>query len=173
MENKILLNPLVQINQPFWQSAGFWILFLLLLMVIAGMVYFYFEMIVPKKRSQQNGATLKMQNIILEYQAIIYNLDKLDFEIEFPEARDMFSEINRRVRRLTAPFKAEPEYQEIIAAIHQTLEAVKSSLTEVRPVEMNKLSDTAVYFAIESHFSELGGQLAELIGLFEKQTPHH
>ena len=172
MENQILFNNLAQVVQPFWQSAGFWILFILLLALVGGMVYFYFELIFRKSESVATGPSLQIQNILLEYQAIIYNLDKLDIEIEFPEARDLFSEINRKVRRLTAPFKADDEYQEIIASIHQTLDSIKASLAEVRPVEMSKLSVTAVYFAVEAHFSELGGQLSELIGLFEKQSIH-
>lgn len=170
MENKILYRSLAQVVQPFWQSAGFWILLIVLLMIIAGLAYFYLEMMARKKEDHQFGATLIMKNMVLEYQAILYKLDALDIEIEFPEARNLFSEINRRVRRLTAPYKNDPEYQDVIASIHQSLDAIKASLSEVRPTEMSKLSDTAVYFAIEAHFNDLGGQLSELIGLFEKPT---
>lgn len=169
MENKILLNIFAQIVQSFWQSAGFWILFILIISLVAGMVYFYLKFINGNNELRKPGSA-QMQNIILEYQIIVCNLDKLNIDIEFPEARDLYSDINRRVKRLSAPFKADPEFQEVIAAIHQTLDIVKTSLTEVRPVEMSKLSDTAVYFAIEAHFSELGGQLSELIGLFEKKS---
>lgn len=170
MENKILPSILAQVVQSFWQSAGFWILLILVLIIIAALVFFYFEINTRDKNSDRITASSRLQNIMLEYQTIIHKLDQLNIDIEFPEARDLCSEINRRVRRLTAAYKADPEYQEIIAAIHQSLEAIKSSLTDVRPVEMRKLSDTAVYFAIEAHFSELGGHLSELMGLFEKQS---
>jgi hypothetical protein len=174
MENKIALGLYLQIVQPFWRSAGFWIILFLILIIIAGLIYFYLEI---KKREQENFLRINRERknfILQEYLKIGHKLDQLDIEIEFPEARDLFSDINRRVRRLIAPYKNESEYQEVITSIAQTLDMIKSSLAEVRPIESGRLSDTAVYFAIESHFNELGGQLAELAGLFEKTTfdPH-
>jgi len=170
MENKIVLGMYLQIVQPFWQSVGFWIIFFLILLIIASLTYFFLEL---KNREQERHLLMNRERkhlIIQEYLQICQKLDYLDIEIEFPEARNLFSEINRRVRRLTAPFKNEGDYQEVIASITQTLDLIKSSLSEVRPIESSRLQDTAVYFAIESHFNELGGQLAELAGLFEKTS---
>lgn len=98
-------------------------------------------------------------------------MDKLDIEIEFSTARDLLNETNRRVRRLIAPFKEDDNYKTIAIKIIDTLSSAKNNLLQVRPIDQEEQVVTnSVYYAIESDFSELSGQLAELMGKFEERT---
>lgn len=165
-----------ELNVPFWERWDFWIFVVLGLLSLFVSYMAFREAKHAKTAANEAGQTVKIQTITIELSELIQKLDKLEPKIEFSGARDFYSEVNRRIRRLTAPFKSEVEYKDIIAEIIQTLEGVKDALAGVRPISGDSESDeravveNSVYFAVEKYFSDLGGQLAELMGYFEKRT---
>jgi hypothetical protein len=166
------LKLLSDLNQPFWQKLDFWISFVLGALGLLASWMAFREAKNAKKAANEAGKTVKIQTITIELSEIIFKLDKLEPKIEFSEARDYYSEVNRRIKRLTAPFKSEEEYKEIIATIYETLEELQDSLSRVRPIDQQAQTpvENSIYFAVEKHFRDLGGQLAELMGSFEKRT---
>lgn len=165
-----IIDELEKINVPFWEEYDFWIFLVIGLLSLFASIKAFFEAKAAKTAANEAGQTVKIQTITIELSEIIQKLDKLETNIEFSEARDFLSEINRRIKRLTSPFKKEEDYHEVIALIYDTLEITKESLTEVRPLDNETVVDNSVYFAVEKHFSDLGGLLAELMGYFEKRT---
>ena len=169
-DNQEVLNELLKLNIPFWKTWEFWIFFTLAAFSFLASIKAFLEARAAKTAANEAGKTVKIQTITIELNEIIQKLDKLDTKIEFHQARDFYSEINRRIKRLISPFKKEQDYEEIIININDTLDTIKDSLAEVRPLDSDNVVDNAVYFAVEKHFSDLGGQLAELQGYFEKRT---
>lgn len=157
-------------NDPFYQTYDFWIF---LIVGLGGLLFSILAFIAAtgaKKAAKEARKTVKIQTITIELSELIHNLDKLEVEIQFHEARDFYSSVNRRIKRLTSPFKQDESYKDIIAEIHATLAQINSALNEVRPLEDNHLDTNAVYFAVQEYFSTLNGQLAELMGHFEGRT---
>lgn len=165
-----VLTELQKLNIPFWKTYDFWLFFIIGLLSLLASIKAFLEAKAAKTAANNAGQTVKIQTITIELSEIIQKLDKLETNIEFSDARDFLSEINRRIKRLTSPFKKVTDYEEIIALIYETLDITKDSLTEVRPLDNQTIVDNAVYFAVEKHFSDLGGLLAELMGYFEKRT---
>ena len=165
-----ILVELQKLNVPFWKTFDFWLFLIIGLLSLIASIKAFIEAKAAKTAANHAGQTVKIQTITIELSEIIQKLDKLETNIEFSDARDFLSEINRRIKRLTSPFKKVEDYEEIITLIYETLDITKESLTEVRPLDNETIVDNAVYFAVEKHFSDLGGQLAELMGYFEKRT---
>lgn len=159
-----------KLQTPFYETFDFWIFLVIGLISLVASIKAFLEARAAKKSADEAGKTVKIQTITIELNELLQKLDKLETNIEFSDARDFYTEINRKIRRLTSPFKKEPEYQEIISSVYETLDATKDSLSEVRPLDNENIVENAVYFAVEKHFSDLGGQLAELMGYFEKRT---
>jgi len=172
-ETNEILKGISELNTPFWERFDFWLFLLLSIASLIASIQAFREAKAARKAANNAGQTVKIQTITIELSEIIQKLDKLELKIEFSQARDFYSEVNRRIKRLTAPFKGDDEYKEVISEIAETLEELKASLAEVRPIENGEGQspvENSVYFAVEKHFSELGGQLAELMGYFEKRT---
>tara|TARA_R110000850_G_scaffold183652_4_gene309245 strand:+ start:93 stop:611 length:519 start_codon:yes stop_codon:yes gene_type:complete len=165
-----ILIEIQKVNVPFWKTFDFWLFLTIGLSSFIASIKAFIEAKAAKTAANEAGQTVKIQTITIELSEIIQKLDKLETNIEFSDARDFLSEINRRIKRLTSPFKKEDNYEEVIALIYETLDITKDSLTAVRPLDNETIVDNAVYFAVEKHFSDLGGLLAELMGYFEKRT---
>lgn len=165
-----ILIELQKLNAPFWKTFEFWLFLVIGLLSLVASIKAFLEAKAAKTAADYAGQTVKIQTITIELNEIIQKLDKLETNIEYSNARDFLSEINRKIKRLTSPFKKEKDYEEIISSIYETLDVTKDSLAEVRPLDNETIVDNAVYFAVEKHFSDLGGLLAELMGYFEKRT---
>lgn len=171
MNETELIEQLSYLNVPFWEKMDFWIFLLIAIASLAASIKAFLEAREAKLAANEAGTTVKIQTITIELSEIILKLDKLDLDIEFATARDFLNEINRRVRRLTSPFSQDEEYETKITSIKKCLTDCKDSLDNVRPIQNSEnFVDNAVYHAIETHFAELSGHLAELMGLFEKRT---
>ncbi len=159
------------ILKAFWKKFDFWIF----LVLTIGSLYFairaFFEARKAKDAAHEAGKTVKIQTITIELSEVINRLERLDTEIDFYTARELFSETNRRVRRLIAPFREEAIYENLINLIMNILSSIKANLKQVKPIDPEQvIVDNAVYNAVESDFSDLSGQLAELMGKFEERT---
>ena len=171
MVNMVEIQKMVTELPPvFWKTFDFWIFVALSSLSLLFAILAFIEAKAAKKAANKAGQTVKIQTITIELTEIIQKLDILEPTIEFSQARDFYSEINRRIRRLISPFKNEANYQESITIICSTLDALHESLSKVRPIENKNIVDNSIYFAIEHHFSMLSGQLAELMGYFEERT---
>lgn len=160
------------LKQPFWERADFWIGVVLGLAGVAFSVLAFVEARKAKRAATDAGRTVKIQTITLELSDIGQKLDKLHPDILFSEARDLLGEISRRLRRLTSPFAQETELKGAIEVLRQALDAAQDSLKAVRPTDPSKEAEVpnAVYFAIESDFAAISNFVADLLGLFERQT---
>ena len=125
-----------------------------------------------KKAAYEAGKTVKIQTITIELTEIAQRLDKLDFDLNFSEARDLLNEVSRRLRRLIAPFQSTEDLSPPIDALKEALEKAKQALEEVRPQENDaeNLPPNTIYFATQGHFSNISSLVAEIMGLFEKRT---
>lgn len=171
MTEKEIIELLRNSEIPFWETWDFWIFIVLAIGSLIASITAFKEARKAKEAAHEAGKTVKIQTITIELSEIIQRLDKLDIEIEFSTARDLLNETNRRVRRLIAPFKEDENYKSIATTITDTLTSAKNNLLQVRPIDQEEQVVTnSVYYAIESDFSELSGQLAELMGKFEERT---
>lgn len=171
MNETEFLEIIDKLNFPFWKTIDFWIFLVLAIGSLFASIRAVIEAKQAKIAANDAGKTVKIQTITIELSEVMQRLDKLDVEIDFSTARDLLSETNRRVRRLIAPFKEDEEYKDIIGSIITTLSDSKSALLRVRPIDQDEVVvRSTVYYSIESNFSELTGQLAELMGKFEERT---
>ncbi|MDT0687302.1 hypothetical protein [Autumnicola psychrophila] len=164
----------IQANQiPFYKDWGFWISSALSAVGVLFSIFAFIEAKRAKNAANEAGKAVKIQTITIELTEIIQRLDKLDINITYQDARDFYSEINRKVRRILAPYKQEKDFEKEINEIGTCLNELKSSLSEVKPFNKNQDDlDTGntVYYAVESEFSTLSGKLAELTGLLEQKN---
>lgn len=167
-----LLNSIqTAVQSSFWKHGDFWIGTLL---GIAGLVFSllaFVEARRAKHAATEAGKTVKIQTVTIELSEIQPKLDKLHPEIKFDEARDLLNEITRRLRRVISPFERDQAFADKITALRDILDRTKESLNKVRPSDPTKAEvPRAVYFAIESDFAAISNVVADLSGLFEKQT---
>jgi len=125
-----------------------------------------------KKAATLAGRTVKLQSIAIELGEILHKLDELERGVKFNEARDLLSEISKRVRRAVSPFTKDPDLSAPIEAVLTALTTAHESLKSVRPTDFTKEADTAdsVYMGIEDNFLTITNCVADLLGLFENQT---
>jgi hypothetical protein len=160
------------INLPFYILPEFWIASCIGVISIFLSFMAFSEAREAKKAAYEAGKTIKIQTITIELTEIAQRLDKLDFELNFPEARDLLNEVSRRLRRLIAPFQDTKDLSEPCSNLKDALEQAKLALDEVRPQEtdVDSLPSNTIYFATQSHFSNINSLVAEIMGLFEKRT---
>ena len=171
MTESEIIELIKNLEIPFWKEYDFWIFLVLAIGSLLASIKAFMEAREAKNAAKEAGKTVKIQTITIELSEIIQRLDRLDIEIDFSTARDLLNETNRRVRRLIAPFKEENDYKELTTSIITILKDAKNSLIQVRPIEDEELIvKNSVYYAVESDFAELSGQLAELMGKFEERT---
>jgi len=167
------INKLVEaINQPFYLDIGLWVGSVIGCISIFFSVKAFHEARDAKKAAYEAGKTVKIQTITIELTEIAQRLDKLDFELNFSEARDLLNEISRRLRRLIAPFQANEDMLEQCTNLKTALDEAKLALEEVRPQESSDqdIPTNSIYFATQGHFSNISSLVAEIMGLFEKRT---
>jgi hypothetical protein len=170
---EIILRKIFQENVvPFWQSFDFWIFVLLSIASLIASLRAFSEARKARYAAYEAGKTVKLQTITIELSEIVQKLEKLDTYIDFSTARDLLSEMNRKIRRLVSPFQDDDDFKVLIEKIKTVLDETKKSLTLVRPVDDFEEEEVtqAVYNATESYFAELSGLIAELMGLIEKRT---
>jgi septation ring formation regulator EzrA len=171
------------LSKPFWVHPNFWIeiIIAVLGLVIGWLAYkeagrAFAEAgkakdaaTAAKEAAEASAKTVKLQTITIELSEIIQKFEKLSTSIDYASARDLFNETSRKVRRLISPFKTDNEYKDTIDLIYKQLDKTAETLSQVRP-NGEEIVAFAVYNAIESHFTQLGGLLADLLGLIEKRT---
>lgn len=171
MNKNEIIELINQIDIPFWERIDFWIFLVLSIGSLYASIKAFIEAKQAKIAANEAGKTVKIQTVTIELSEVIQRLDRLDVEIDFSTARDLLNETNRRVRRLIAPFKEDDEYKTLISSIITTLSDSKTALLQVRPIDQDEIIvKSTVYYSMESNFSELTGQLAELMGKFEERT---
>lgn len=168
----LLVNSIKEIDIPFYQDWSFWI------STVIGIAGIYFSIVAyreakeAKKAAKAAGNIVKIQSITIDLTEITQRLDKISIDLTYSDARDFYSEINRRLRRITSVLTVEPTYSQKTSEILLTLTALKTNLDEVRQIgQINANSDGInIFYAIEGEFSNLSGQLADLSGLLEQRT---
>jgi hypothetical protein len=172
-----VLKRLTQLHPPFWADPGYWIA---LIVAIVGLVFSFLayreagkafrEARSAKEAATAAGRTVKIQTVTIELTEIAQKLDRIQPELVYNEARDLLSEIQRRLRRLIAPFAKDAELQDAIAAVLQALQTAQNSLKAVRPTDPRAATPNAVYYGTQDAFDTINNCVADLLGLFEKQT---
>jgi len=170
------------LREPFWRHWEFWIPLAELMVGIGGLIYAILafkeageakdEAIKAKQAATAAGRTVKIQSVAIELTEIIQRLDSMDDEIKFTDARDLLTEVSRRLYRATAPFVEDKKLSDAVAATRGALETAHTSLTKVRPTDPTKELEApyAVYYGIEDTFASVSKSVANLIGLFEGET---
>src|SRR4029077_4374022 len=105
------------INAPFWSHAEFWIASAI---GIAGLVFSilaFREARQAKRAATEAGKTVKVQTVAIELTEISQGLDRLNQKIGFSEARDYINGLNRRLRRLIAPFERDDDLANTISLL--------------------------------------------------------
>jgi ABC-type Na+ efflux pump permease subunit len=158
---------------PLYKDAGFWISTILGALGVLISYVAYSEAKKAKEAAKEAATFVKVQTITIELTEILQRLDQLDINISYSSARDFYNEINRRIRRLVAPYEENNLFNQRISDIYLCLDEVKTSLANVKPYrtgEDDLDAGNSVYYAVESEFSTLSGKLAGLTGLFEQGT---
>lgn len=125
-----------------------------------------------KRAATEIGRVVKIQTTTIELTEISQKLDRIQPTIHFNEARDLLGEISRRLRRVVSPFSKDSELKESISSLRAALVEAQASLKAVRPADPAKELEApyAIYYGIEDHFTIINNCVADLLGLFEKQT---
>lgn len=170
-EELIKIVDMINSSSPFYIQIEFWIF---LIVGVAGVIFSimaYCEARAAKRAAFEAGKTVKIQTITIELTEIAQRLDKLDFELNFSESRDLLNEISRRLRRLIAPFQDNEDLSTSCQNLKAALDDAKQALEEVRPQDAeDELPPNTIYFATQGHFSNISSLVAEIMGLFEKRT---
>lgn len=163
---------LILLSTPFYKNIEFWLSSILGIAGVVFSVKAFLEAKKAKVAASEAGKTVKIQTITIELNEISQRLEKLDFNLDFAEARDLLNEVSRKLRRLIAPFQATGDLVEPCANLKVALNEAKYALDEVHPQEMGDigLPPNTIYFATQGHFSNISGLVAEIMGLFEKRT---
>jgi len=165
-----ILNRINALDTPFWKDGGFWITLIIGVGSLVFSILAFVEARKAKHAATAAGRTVKIQTVTIELTEIAQKLDRLQPELLYSEARDLLSEIQRRLRRLMAPFAKDPELKEAVVAVLQALQTAQSSLKAVRPSDPKNEAPNAVYYGTQEAFDTINNCVADLLGLFEKQT---
>ena len=166
-----MLSSLLQyIEIPFWRKIEFWIFLVIGGMGVVFSLLAFIEAKKAKRAATVAGRTVKIQTITIDLTEVSQKLDKLRIEIPYNEARDLLTEISRRLRRIISPFQGESDLKETLSELKTALGAAKESLNAVRPIDpSHEDASNAVYYAVESDFATINNCVADLLGLFEKK----
>jgi len=160
------------LQRPFWTHGEFWIFLALGAGSLIASIKAFGEARQAKRAATLAGRTVKLQTVAIELNEVSHKLDELDMGIQFNEARDLLSEASKRVRRAVSPFAEDVDLSAPIAAVLNALKAAQASLKAVRPTDPGKEQEglNLIYYAIEDNFATINDGIADLLGLFEKQT---
>ena len=157
---------------PLWKRPDF----IFASMVGLGGLFFsilaYIEAKQAKRAATEAGKGVKLQTVTLELSEVSQKIDRLRPGVSFSEARDLLSEVSRRLRRAISPFSQEPDLKDAIQQLRNALTTAETSLKSVRPSTPSNetAAPDAVYFAIERDFATINNFTADLMGLCEKKT---
>jgi hypothetical protein len=156
----------------FWENVDFWIGTVIGLMGVFFSVKAFMEARQAKRAANEAGRTVKLQTITIELTEVSQKLDRLRTDIQFNEARDLLSEISRRLRRATSPFTRDNDLMEAITALRNALDEAEAALDDVRPNDPAQgiQAPQAVYFAVQRHFATINNCVADVVGLFERKS---
>lgn len=160
------------VHSPFYLAPDFWIGTVIGLLGLGFSLLAFREARAAKNAAFEAGKTVKIQTITIELTEIAQRLDKLDFNLNFSEARDLLNELSRRLLRLIAPFQNNDDLVTPCKNLKAALESARSALDQLRPSGGGVVGQTpnAIYFGIQGHLSIISSLVAEIMGLFEKRT---
>lgn len=168
---QIILDHLIL---PFYKTFEFW---LFITVGVLGLIFAFLafnEAKKAKKAAMAAGTTVKIQTVTIELTEIRQKLGKLDTGISYAEARDLLNDVTGKLRRLISAFKNEIDLKDTISSVLSSLEEAKKALETVRPIvgeaDIQGVESNSVYNATESHFSNISGCVADLMGLFERRA---
>lgn len=167
------------LDVPFWRRLDFWISSV----IGAGGAWVSFlayqqaeaakeEATKAKIAATEAGRTVKLQTMSIDLTEVAQKLERVQPGIKFNEAKYLFNETDRRLRRVMAPFANNAELRETISAVKVALQTTHESLKQVRPTDPTKEGEApdAVYYGVEDNFATINSCVADLLGLVEKQT---
>ncbi|TRX70520.1 hypothetical protein [Carboxylicivirga sp. M1479] len=173
---KIWINQLGEniatIDTPYWETGDFYIALVVGLVSIGFSIMAYLEAKKAKNAANEAGKTVKTQSITIELTELTQKLDNINSGYSYQSVRDIYNELNRRIRRVVSVYKSDQEYSDLIKSILAVLDNTRKSLNGVRPTKTSQDETPAfiIFNATEGHFSDLNGKLAELIGLLEQRA---
>jgi hypothetical protein len=168
------------LQAPFWRRWEFWLHLVGIGVGVAALVYAiraFEEAKLAKQEAERAkdaataaGKTVRVQTVAIELGEISQKLGRLQPDARFSEARDLLNEVSWRLRRAISPFAEDEALKSTIASVRQALDTAQNSLKNVRPASADSDAPGVVYNGIESDFALIGNLVADLLGLFEKQT---
>jgi len=168
------------LQEPLWRRWDFWIAIVGLGVGIAALVYAiraFEEAKLAKEAAEQAkvaateaGKTVRVQTVAIELGEISQKLVRLVPDTRFSEARELLNDISWRLRRAVSPFAEDEALKANIISVRQALDTAQNSLKGVRPNASETEVVGVVYNGLESDFALIGNLVADLLGLFEKQT---
>jgi hypothetical protein len=181
------LNTISQVVQEhFWVRPDFWIATIIGIagLVVGAFGLFYavqafreaekakLEAERATRAAMEAGKTVKAQTVAVELGEVSQKLEKLQPGVKFQDARDLLMEISKRLRRNVSPFAEDEALEKTITTLRQALDTAQKSLNSVRPAipANEEEAPNAVFNGVESDFATIGNLVADLLGLFEKQT---
>jgi hypothetical protein len=172
-----LLDRINELHPPFWRDLAYYVAQII---GLAGLFYSYkafkeagkafHEARSAKVAATAAGRTVKIQTVTIELTEIAQKLDRIKPELLYSEARSLLTELQRRIRRVVAPFADEPGLSNTINSLLRALEAAQASLKSLRPTDPSAEEPFIIYYATQEAFDAINNCVADLLGLFEKQT---
>lgn len=160
------------IDKGFWEDYGFWIGTAINVLGLYFSLLAFREAGKARQAAVDAGRTVKGQSVAIELSEVAQRLDSIQPEITYREARDVLSEISRRVRRVISPFADDVLLSPAVEALRVSLSGAQDSLKAVRPTDPSAENNApdAVYFGVENEFSSINNAIADFLGLLEKKT---
>jgi hypothetical protein len=161
-----------EVARPFYLRADFWISSAISLTGLYFSVRAFLEASRASRAAVAAGRNVKIQTATVELTEIVHKLDRIQPGIKFREARDILTEISWRFRRTTAPFGNEQRLKDSIQAVIDVVKSAQELLKGVKPESPAGETEApdSVYFAIESACTTVGEKVADLTGLFERES---
>ncbi|OEC35169.1 hypothetical protein A7D25_10030 [Pseudomonas sp. 21C1] len=155
---------------PFYSQWEFWIGLAVGIVGVFFSVLAFVEAKKAKEAAVGAAVTIKMQSLTIELTEIAQKLDKLDYHIDFHEARDLLNESSRRLIRILAPFQDREQLAKLKQELGIVVLNAMTALENIRPEGGAVLSPNVVYFAMQLHFSNISNLTAEVTGVFERSS---
>jgi hypothetical protein len=174
------------LQQPVWHRWDFWLLLILgvggTAVSIAGLVYSlraFREAEQAKNEARKAktaaidaGKTVRAQSVAIELGEISMLVQRLDQDIRYIDARNLLSDITRRLRKALSPFAQDSALKSLVSGVKEALDNAQKSLEKVRPTDLSKENETpmATFYGIEGAFRLINDLVADLLGLIQNKT---
>lgn len=161
-----------QLNENFWASPEFLISSAF---GVVGLIFSFLAYIEAKKAKQaaiDAGEFFQIQSITIELSEILHSLQSISLDTQYKEARDVLTHVTNKLRRYLASYKNKEAYRDACQKILDSLQYAKKALDDVKPSgsELESSGYGVVYSGIEGSFSNVCGNVSELMGLFERRA---